>query len=209
MRLMAVFLTVIPLAIAASVIASDPGMERGISIGEEGLREFFLAVGDYYRVPQREVITIKERGIPPYEVPVVLLLAKKAHVAPEMIIDLRLSGHTWLDITLRFGLSREIFYVPVGLVVTGPPYGKAYGHYRKKPKKDWKAIVLGDDDVINLVNLKLLSEHYTYPPEKIIKMRSGGKEFVPINEGIRRERENIGLKRSASCHQLRLHLKGG
>jgi hypothetical protein len=79
----------------------------------------------------------------------------------------------------------------VDVVVTGPPYGRAYGYYKKKPKKDWRTIVLGDDDVVNLVNLKFMSEHYGYPPEKIIKMRSGGKEFVSIYDEIRKEKEKM------------------
>ncbi len=172
---------------AAQTIRLEANGDVGLTIREESLRRFFLAVGDYYRVPQREVMIIKERGVPSDEVPVVLFLAKRAHVAPENIMDFRLSGRTWLEITLRFGLSPEIFYVPVGVIVTGPPYGRAFGYYRKRPKKEWKTIAISDDDVINLVNLKFMSEHYKCPPEKIIRMRSGGKEFVSINEEIGKE----------------------
>ncbi len=186
-HLICVFLTAVMLTAAAQVSESEAGVDLGVSFGEEGLGGFLLAVGDYYRVPQREVVIIQQRGIPSHEVPVVLFLAKRAHVAPEIITDLRLSGHTWLEITLRFGLSPEIFYVPVGVEVTGSPYGKAYGYYKKKPKTKWKTVAISDDDVINLVNLKFMSEHYGCPPEKIIKMRSGGKEFVSINDEIRGE----------------------
>ncbi len=189
MRPIWIFLTAIMLTTTAQVIGSEGGPDIGIS--EKSLRGFFLAVGDYYRVPQREVIIIMERGMHSHDIPVVLFLAKKAHVPPEIITDLRLSGHTWLDITLRFGLSPEIFYVPVSTIVTDPPYGKAYRYYNKKPKKEWKAIAISDADVINLVNLRFMSEHYGYPPEKIIEMRSKGKEFVSINDEIRKERENI------------------
>jgi hypothetical protein len=76
----------------------------------------------------------------------------------------------------------------VGAVVSGPPYGRAYGYYKNKPKKEWKTIVLSDDDVVNLLNLKFMSEHYDYPPEKIMKMLWEGKEFVSINDEIRKER---------------------
>jgi len=186
-----VFLTAIMLTAGAQVIESETGGDIGGSIGEEGQRGFILAVGDHFRVPRREVIIIKERGFHPFEVPVVLSLAKRAHVEPEVVMDLRLSGYTWLDITFRVGLNPEIFYVPVGATVTGPPYGKACGYYKKKPKKKWKTIVLSDDDVINLVNLKFMSEHYGCPPEKIIKMRSGGKEFVSINDEIRKEKKEV------------------
>jgi hypothetical protein len=191
MHLKGVFLAVMILTTTASVSESDAGVDMGVSIAEEGLGGFFLAVGNYYRIPQREVMVIRERGIPPYEVPVVLFVAKRAHVAPEIIMDLRLLDNPWLRTTLRFGLGPEIFYVPVGAVVRDPPYDKAYGYYKHKPKKEWKTIVLSDQDIINLVNLKLISEHYAYPPEKIIKMRSGGREFVLINDVIKKEKEKI------------------
>jgi hypothetical protein len=191
MRLKGVFMAVIMLTTTASVRESDAGGDMGVSIAGEGLSGFFLVVGDYYRVPQKEIIIIRERGIPPYEIPVVLFIAKRAHVAPEIITVLRLRDNAWLHTTLRFGLGPEIFYFPVGGVVRDPPYGRAYGYYKHKPKKEWKTILLRDDDIINLVNLKLMSEHYGYPPEKIIKMRSEGKEFVLINDEIRKEKEKI------------------
>jgi hypothetical protein len=191
MRLKGVFLAVIMLAITASARESDAGGDMGVSIAGEGLNGFFLAVGDYYRVPQKEIIIIRERGIPPYEIPVVLFIAKRAHVAPEIIMVLRLRDNAWLHTTLRLGLGPEIFYFPVGGAVRDPPYGRAYGYYKHKPKKEWKTILLRDDDIINLVNLKLMSEHYGYPPEKIIKMRSEGKEFILINDEIRKEKEKI------------------
>jgi len=104
-------------------------------------------------------------------------------------MNFRLRDNTWLYTTLRFGLGPEIFYVPVGVVAKDSLYGKAYGYYNHKPKKEWKTILLSDNDIINLVNLKLMSEHYGYPPEKIIKMRSGGREFDSINNEIRKEKE--------------------
>ena len=191
MRLKGVFMAVIMLTTTASVRESDAGGDMGVSIAGEGLSGFFLVVGDYYRVPQKEIIIIRERGIPPYEIPVVLFIAKRARVAPDVITVLRLRDNAWLHTTLRFGLGPEIFYFPVGGVVRDPPYGRAYGYYKHKPKKEWKTILLRDDDIINLVNLKLMSEHYGYPPEKIIKMRSEGKEFVLINDEIRKEKEKI------------------
>jgi hypothetical protein len=191
---MASLLAGIMLTMLPPIIESQAGTEVGGSIGEKVLREFFLAVGDHYRVPQSEVIIIRERGFGPYEVPIVLYLAKRTHVTPEIIMELRLSGYTWLDITLRFALSPEIFYVPANIELKGPPYAKAYEYYRKKPKKDWKAVLLSDNDVVNLVNLKLMSEYYRCPPEKIIKMKSEGKEFVSINEEIRKEMGKLGVK---------------
>ena len=188
MRKVIVLLVLIAATLCSAIPRARAGVEFGISVGEEGLRSFNLSVGDYYRVPQREVVIIRERGIPYEEMPVILFLAGRAHVAPGVIVDLRLRGMSWMDITFHYGLSPEIYYVPLR-TAPGPPYGRAYGYYKKWPRKEWKKVRLGDDDVVNLVNLKFASEHYGRSPEEVIKMRSGGRNFVEINEEIKRGRE--------------------
>lgn len=141
---------------------------------------FSFAVSNYYRVPEREVIVIRQRRIPEHEIPVVFFLAQRARVAPATIVDLRLGGRRWMDIVVQFGLSPEIFYVPVA-IHPGPPYGKAYGHYKHKKRDQWRTIVLADDDVINLVNLRFLSEHHRRPAEEVIRFRQRGDGFAAIH----------------------------
>jgi hypothetical protein len=160
----------------------------GVSFGSEGLRDFSLSVGEYYRVPPREIVVVRERGFRDEELPVVMFLASRAHVAPGVIMDLHAGGLSWMDITLHFGMGPEIYYVPIQGNKIGPPYGKAYGHYKKYPKNQWKKIRLHDDDVINLVNLRFISEHQGYAPENVVRMRGEGRDFVAINETAYQER---------------------
>ncbi|RJQ51339.1 MAG: hypothetical protein C4526_10155 [Nitrospiraceae bacterium] len=189
-----VILTAVLGCLYASAGHAESRVDIGATITDEGLRGFYLSVGDYYRVPEREVVIIRDRGVPYYESPVVFYIASLAHVAPGVVIDLRLSGRSWMDITLHFGLSPEIYYVPVK-IVPGPPYGRAYGYFKKRPRKEWRKIVLSDDDVINLVNLRFTSEYYGYQPEDVIHMRSGGKDFVGIHDNIRKEKKGRGRER--------------
>jgi hypothetical protein len=150
------------------------------------LRGFYLAVGDYFRVPEREVTIIRERRIPDEEIPVVLFLAARARVAPSVVIDLRLGGRSWMDITLHLKLSPEIYYVPVKGEVKGPPYGKAYGYYKNKNRKDWGKIVLSNPEIINLVNLRFISEYHHFAPEEVIRLRADGNNFVVINDEVKK-----------------------
>jgi hypothetical protein len=83
-------------------------------------------------------LIVRDRGIHQEELPVVFFLAQRARVSPEAVVDLRLRGMNWMDITLQFGLSPDIYYVPVKSVKGGPPYGHAYGYCKKHPKKEWK-----------------------------------------------------------------------
>jgi len=47
-------------------------------------------------------------------------------------------------------------------------------------------IVLTNVEIIDLVNLKLISEYHHIPPEDVIKMRAGGKHFVVIHDEIKK-----------------------
>jgi hypothetical protein len=146
--------------------------------------DFHVAVANYYQVPEREVIVIRERRIPDDEIPVALFIARHAGVPWTRVVDMRLRGTSWWDISVRLGVSPEVYYVPVA-VVSGPPYGRALGHYKKKHRKEWRTIVLTDADVVNLVELRFLSEHYHVAPERIIELRGKDRDFVAINYEVR------------------------
>ncbi|MCX7771123.1 MAG: hypothetical protein N2202_08605 [Proteobacteria bacterium] len=149
---------------------------------------FAFSISNFYRVPEREVIVIRERGIPEEELPVVFFIAKKAKVKPATIIDLRLRGMSWMDISLKFGLTADVFYVPVKVVEVGPPFGKAYGHYKKYPKHKWKEIRLDDDDIVNLVNVKFMSEYHGVEPEIIISEKSHGKRYIVLDKEFKEKK---------------------
>jgi hypothetical protein len=156
-----------------------------------GHNSFYLAIGDYYGVPESRVVYVRDHcRIRDEELPVVFFLASRAHVDPQVIIDLRM-GHrmSWPDITFHYGLTPEIYYVPVTRV--GPPYGNAYGHY-KKHKKDYKKVVLVDGDVVNLVNLRFMSEYHGIPAEIVMDRRGRGERFVVMNDEFREEKRAHG-----------------
>lgn len=163
-------------------------ISAGISVSEDGIQGFYLAIGEHYRVPDKEIVVVRERKIPDEEMPVVFYLANRAAVTPQAIIKLRLSGKSWMDITFGYGLNAEIFYVPVA-VDPGPPYGKAYGHFKKREKAEWGKIILPDNDIINMVNLKFMSDYYKCPADDIIKLRQEGKNFVDINTHVKKNKK--------------------
>jgi len=165
------------------------GFSFGFSANKGGVNNFYVAVSDYNRVPQNEVVAIRNRGIPDEELPVVYYLAAKANVRPNVIVDMRLRHMAWMDIAFKFHLSPDVFYVPVKTAVHGGPYEGYYKHYNVK-KNRWNKIRLTDEEVVNSVNLRFASEHYGYSPEEVIKMRSNGKNFVAIHEDLRAAKNN-------------------
>jgi hypothetical protein len=184
----------LPIFIFSAAFAGEPHFNIGISAGPDGVNGFNLSIGNHYQVPEREVVVVRERGIPEEELPVVFFLARHARVAPEVIIDLRHHRRSWHDITLHLGLSPEIYYVPVK---GGPPYGNAYGHYKKHPKGGWGRAHLSDAAIVNQVNLNFLSRQYGYDPARIMKMREHGTSFVNIERKISREKGDRDIRQVA------------
>jgi len=172
-------------------------VDVGISVSDGRLRSFYLAVGDHYRVDPRVVVDVRSRyRLLDEELPVVYFLAARAHVGPQVVIDLRLGRRSWFDIAVHLGLSPEIFFVPVRAERIGPPYGNAYGHYHRRGRAgDWRGFVLADREVIDLVNLRFMSEYHGLAPDDVIRARGRVPSFVGIHDEIARSKgKGVGGK---------------
>jgi hypothetical protein len=157
-----------------------------VNIGSPG---FYLSVGNFFGYPEREVIVIHERGIRDDDLAVVFFISRYARIAPEAVIKLRVVDHwSWVRICDYYRIPPTAFYITVQEY--GPPYGHAYGYYRRHPhQSDWAKIRLTDADIVNQVNLIFISKYYDYPPERVIRMRDLGTSFGNIERKVYRERE--------------------
>jgi len=174
-------------AFMALPLTAGADFRLGVSLNNGGLNGFYFAVGEYNRVQPRQVVVIKQRGIPDEELAVVFFIASRARVSPDEVIALRLKNRwSWVKIVRNYRISPEVFYVPVDGDIRGGPYGRAYGYYKKHPRDKWSRVKLTDKDIINLVNLRFVSEYHKYKPAEVIKMRESGRSFVVIHEEIRK-----------------------
>jgi hypothetical protein len=176
------------LGLMAPAVVPSAQVDLGISVSDGRLRSFYLAIGDHYRVDPRAVLDIRTRyRLLDEELPVVFFLAARAQVSPRAVIDLRLAKRSWFEIAVHFGLSPDIFFVPVALEKIGPPYGNAYGYYRKFGRAgNWRSFKPADREIVDLVNLRFLSEYHHLAPDSILNRRARGESFVKIHGGMGR-----------------------
>ncbi len=177
-----VFAALLSLASMAILASAAPGQVAAAVSVNGGTGGFYFSIGSYFHVPEADVLVVRDRyRMADDEIPVVFLLARHAHVAPSAVIALRAGGLGWFDIALRFRLDPEIFFVPVAFERIGPPYGRAYGYYRDyKRKHAWGDVTLSNREVVDLVNLRFISEHHGVTPESVMAMRANGRGFVAI-----------------------------
>jgi len=162
--------------LAASAPAAD--FDIGISGSERGIDGFTLSIGDYYHVPTRDIVVV-ERSIPRDELSVVYFLAGHAHRDVAFITDLRLRGLSWWDISIRLGLDPRTLYVIDSRRPWGPPYGKAYG-YRSNGYHQ-----LRDHEIVELVNVRFLSDYHRVSVDDIIDRRRKGERYYYIDDHYR------------------------
>lgn len=156
----------------AAINVNAQHVDAGISFGSGGLNSFYLSIGNYFRVPEREVVVVRERRIPDEEIPVVFYISQRARVPHREIIACRQRGMSWMDITYHYHLGPDIYFPGE---VQGPPYGKAWGH-----KKKFRSY--SDYEVVNAVNSRFMSDYHHCSPDEITRLRGQGVSYVQIND---------------------------
>jgi hypothetical protein len=166
----------------------DAQVYTGIKVGKSGgLNGYHLSMGNYFNVPEKEILRCGRRHVLEEELPVVFFLAQKAGKTPGTIVNLHNRGMSWMRIAQHFNLGPRAFYVSAGGEVKKSPYQKVYEYYQGNRSH----IQLSDADVVNMVNLKFMANHYGHDPLEIILMRSKGKTFPDIDDTFRQEKEDM------------------
>jgi hypothetical protein len=110
-------------------ITRDVGTDRRQRVGAH--RRLHVAVANYYQVPEREVVVIREQRISDDELPVVLFIAREARVPPARVIEMRQRGRS-CGTSPCTSASGPTSTTCRWRDAPGPPYGHAYGHYKKR-----------------------------------------------------------------------------
>ncbi len=110
-------------------------------------------------------------------------------MSQEKVAQLRGHGASWLTTARRFGVTPDAFYVT--LKILKAPFKKILGYYKSRKRTQWRRkLSLGMWEIVNLVNLKFLSDFYKCAPETIADWRAKGKSYVDINAELQSRAEN-------------------
>lgn len=178
LRIRATVVFVAALAAGAGAAAADLGPLEPIA-------DLHRAVHESLGLPEPLIVRLLEGGLPHEELPVVGLISSRAGVAPVRVVELHRGGLSYLEIAHRYELGPEVFYVPFDRD-PGPPYGKAWGYYRKTPRAEWRTIRLSDRQIVHLANVRLLADHYRVPPTRIVELHHHADGYAAIHRELRR-----------------------
>ena len=150
----------------------DVDLGASFPVGDNG-RLFFSISSRYFDYEPAVVEHWGVRYTNPDDLAVSLFIARQSGRSPDVIFALRRQGLSWWDVSLRVGVPVDAWFVPVQHE-PGPPYGHAYGHWRKHHENPKYVVVLGDADCRNLVSARMAHEYYGVPMEEAMRWRASG-----------------------------------
>ncbi|MCI0568170.1 MAG: hypothetical protein L0Z52_08295 [Acidobacteria bacterium] len=107
------------------------------------------------------------------DLPVVLFVARQCGQPVDVIVDLRARGLSWSVIFTQLHVAPDVLFVGIDRD-PGPPYGKAWGHWKQNRSK----VKLSDDEVRGLVQVQMGSRWAGASPYQLARARSQGKSVV-------------------------------
>jgi hypothetical protein len=141
---------------------------------------YFRAVARYFQLPEGEVAILGSWDLPPDEVPVLLFVARRAGVSAEALAALRESGRTWTELSDRYQIGARALHVAIHDSASAGRLGPLYQSFRDTPVDRWADIRLSSEDVVALVNVRVLSQSLGLPPDEIMRRTSTSGSFVEL-----------------------------
>lgn len=150
------------------------GAEHATAQGGDRSEAYFRAVAEFFQLPRSEVSILSDWRLPAEEIPVVLFIARRAGVSAEALVALRRSGQGWEALSRRYRIDASHLYVPLPESVGGGRLQGAYARYRATAPANWSSVTLGDREILDLVNLRLLAQVLHLAPEIVLRQAGSG-----------------------------------
>ena len=172
--------TILALALCAAPVPARAGGSFDFLFSMDRVsddRQFFLnvAVSNYgYDRVVLEPVLPRLRYVEA-DLPVVLILAHECGRPPGYIVDLRYRGLSWSVIFTRVGVPYDVLFVGIDRD-PGPPYGNAWGHWRRSPR----GVRLSDNDISGLVQVQIGARAARMAPLEMARARGRGTPVAVV-----------------------------
>jgi hypothetical protein len=126
------------------------------------------------------------------DLPVVLFLARSSGRPVDFIVDLRSQGLSWGVIFSKCNVHYDVLFAGISRD-PGPPYGKAWGHW----KKNKRAARLSDDDIVGLVHCQVAHRVSGVSVYDVAHARGQGKSVAVMVADKKGRPEHISKAKGA------------
>ncbi len=181
-------------AIVATPVLAGVDVDFGASVRVGDHTDLFFSISSrYFDRDPRVVDDWGRRFTNPDDLAVFLFLVRTSGKDPHEIARLRHSGLTWFDVGVRVGVPADAWFVAVDRD-PGPPYGRAYGHWKKHERDRNLPVRLTDTDARNLVAVRVIHEYYGVPVAIAMEWRASGRDIRALVVQEYHHRHGTGME---------------
>ena len=173
-------------AAAPAALAGDLFYDATLALNISDDARFFLNVTNrHFAMPEPQgVKVLKACPRPESDYPVALLFARFSGRRAEAIVALRQKGLPWSEVMVRLQIPADRLFVGLDRD-PGPPYGHAWGHWKKgqRARGPRETVAFDDMTVADLARLQIASSALRVSPYTIIAERRNGlsvERFVVV-----------------------------
>ncbi len=161
-----------PLAAPAALQGQRPGA------GGPDQAAFLRAVAEHFGTPRQEVAVLAQWKLDMAEIPVVLFVADRAGVSPDVVISQRRRGEAWMAIASGYSVHAGDFHIPID--GDRGSLADAYERFNARAASEWHEVTLSDVEVVTLVNVRFLARHLAMPPDEVVGELDGSEGVVTV-----------------------------
>jgi hypothetical protein len=193
---------VLGLALLSSPVGAETTVRFGVATSSLQFDFLYSDYGVERVVVEREVAVLGEPDLL-----VALHLCRVTGTDLEVVVGWRRSGMSWDDITRRCRRDGSIYYVELPPDVTGPPYGRACGHWKKHPRSD---VHPSDAEIREFVLVRSVASHCGMSAGDVVHLRARGESPKAIDaKRSGRHHEDAAPPAPSGKRQGNGHGKGG
>lgn len=135
------------------------------------------------------------------DLPVALFLARKSGKSIDFVVGLRARGMSWSAVFSKVGVPVDVLFIGIDRD-PGPPYGKAWGHWKKRGRK----VQLADDSIAALVQVQIGARWAGMSTYEMAHARGKGKKvstLVADHKGRPHMKANKAMRGDKSDRQVK------
>jgi len=141
---------------------------------------YFRAVARYFEISEGEIAILGNWDLPHDEIPVLLFVARRAGVSAEALVALRESGRSWTELSVRYQIGAPALHVPLQDPASAGALSTLYVTFRDTPVDRWDEIHPSAQEIVALVNVRVLSQSLGLSPDDIMRRTADTMSFVEL-----------------------------
>jgi len=173
---------IIMMPFMAAVLAASP---------DDIEKEYCAALTKHFNIEADSLAALLDMDLDIQDLPVILFLSGLSKTGPSRIAKLRADGESWKEIMKNRVIPPSQFYFMISGDIESETFAPIFAKYKALPERKWKEIVLTDDEIRDLVNLKFIYSYHDYSVFKVMKMRDLGKSYPEINYQVKLKKDEM------------------